>query len=71
LTSKQLSGGGRWDDRFSMAVMFGAGLMTLALILWLIRTEKRKIIAQPAACSIRHHPSPDRKQISPGLARST
>ena len=44
LTSKQLSGGGRWDDRFSMAVMFGAGLMTLALILWLIRTEKRKIL---------------------------
>jgi len=44
LTSKQLSGGGRWDDRFSMAVMFGASLMTLALILWLIRTEKRKIL---------------------------
>ncbi len=44
LTSKQLSGGGRWDDRFSLAVMFGAGLMTLALILWLIRAEKRKML---------------------------
>ena len=44
LTSKQLSGGGRWDDRFSIAVMFGAGLMTLALVLWLIRAEKRKLL---------------------------
>ena len=44
LTSKQLSGGGKWDDRFSLAVMFGAGLMTLALILWLVRAEKRKLL---------------------------
>ena len=44
LTSKQLSGGGKWDDRFSLAVMFGAGLMTLAFILWLVRVEKRKLL---------------------------
>ncbi len=44
LTSKQLSGGGRWDDRFSLAVMFGAGVMTLALVLWLIRADKRKFL---------------------------
>ncbi len=44
LTSKQLSGGGRYDDRFSLAVMFGAGLITVAFILWLIRTDKRKIV---------------------------
>jgi hypothetical protein len=44
LTSKQLSGGGRYDDRFSLAVMFGAGLMTLAFILWFIRTDKRKFL---------------------------
>jgi hypothetical protein len=44
LTSKQLSGGGRWDDRFSLAVMFGAGLMTLVFVLWLVRAEKRKLL---------------------------
>lgn len=44
LTSKQLSGGGRWDDRFSLAVMLGSGLITLVLILWFIRVEKRKLI---------------------------
>jgi hypothetical protein len=44
LTSKQLSGGGRWDDRFSLAVMFGAGMMTLVFVLWLIKVKKRKLV---------------------------
>jgi hypothetical protein len=44
LTSKQLSGGGRWDDRFSLAMMFGASLLTLAGILWLIRVQQRKLL---------------------------
>jgi hypothetical protein len=44
LTSKQLSAGGRWDDRFSLAVMFGAGLMALFIILWLVRAERRKLV---------------------------
>ena len=44
LTSKQLSGGGRWDDRFALAVMPGAVLMTLAVILWLIRERQRKLV---------------------------
>lgn len=44
LTSKQLSGGGRWDDRFALAPMLGAGLITLAAVLWLIRTRQRKTV---------------------------
>ena len=44
LTSKQLSGGGRWDDRFSLAVMFGAGIIVLAVILWIIRVDKQKFL---------------------------
>jgi hypothetical protein len=44
LTSKQLSGGGRWDDRFSLAVMFGAGIMTLTFVLWLVQRNKRKLV---------------------------
>ncbi len=44
LTSKQLNGGGRWDDRFSLAPMLGAGLMTIALIIWLVRPQGQKIL---------------------------
>ena len=44
LTSKQLSGGGRWDDRFALAPMLGAGLMTLALIIWLVRARQRRTV---------------------------
>jgi uncharacterized membrane protein YvlD (DUF360 family) len=44
LTSKQLSGGGRWDDRFALATMPGAILMTLAAIIWLIRAHQRKLV---------------------------
>jgi hypothetical protein len=39
LTSRQLSGTGRWDDRFSLGAMLGSGVMTLALIIWLVRTR--------------------------------
>jgi hypothetical protein len=44
LTSKQLSGGGRWDDRFALMAMPGAVLMTLAAILWLISERQRKLL---------------------------
>lgn len=44
LTSKQLSGGGRWDDRFALSMMPGAVLMTLAAVLWLIRPGWRKAV---------------------------
>jgi hypothetical protein len=44
LTSKQFSGGGRWDDRFALAMMFGATLLTLSAILWLIRAPRRKLV---------------------------
>lgn len=48
LTSKQLSGGGRWDDRFSMAMMLGAGLMFIALVMWLIRARRQKLVLSVA-----------------------
>jgi hypothetical protein len=41
LTSKQLSGGGRYDDRFTLAPMLGAGILTIALIIWLVRRRHR------------------------------
>ena len=44
LTSKQLSGSGRWDDRFALSIMPGAVLMTMAAILWLIRVRQRKLV---------------------------
>ncbi len=44
LTNKQLSGSGRWDDRFALAMMPGAVIMTLAGILWLIRASQRKLL---------------------------
>ncbi len=44
LTSKQLSGGGRWDDRFALAPMLGAVLITLAAVLWLVRPAQRKTV---------------------------
>jgi uncharacterized membrane protein YvlD (DUF360 family) len=44
LTSKQLSGGGRWDDRFALAMMPGAVIMTLAGILLLVRANRRKLL---------------------------
>ncbi len=44
LTSKQLSGGGRWDDRFALAPMLGAALITVAIIIWLIRSRHHKLV---------------------------
>ena len=44
LTSKQLSGGGRWDDRFTLAPMLGAGLLTVAFIMWFIRPRQRRLL---------------------------
>jgi hypothetical protein len=44
LTSKQLGGSGRWDDRFSLAPMLGACLLTLAIIGWLVRAGRRRIV---------------------------
>lgn len=44
LTSKDLSGGGRWDDRFSLAAMLGAGLMTLTLIMRFVRARWQKTL---------------------------
>ncbi len=44
LTSRQLTGGGRWDDRFALPMMFGACLMAVAVILWLIRAGRRRLV---------------------------
>lgn len=44
LTTKQLSGRGRWDDRFSLALMLGAGLILIALIVWMIQERRRKFL---------------------------
>ncbi|HEY9153144.1 MAG TPA: hypothetical protein VIN60_09690 [Anaerolineales bacterium] len=41
---KQISGGGRWDDRFTLAPMLGAGLIVIALLLWFVHSSKQKII---------------------------
>ncbi len=41
---KQISAGGRWDDRLSLAPMIGAGLILIALLLWLVRSSKQKIV---------------------------
>lgn len=43
-TARQISGIGRFDDRFTLAPMFGAGLMLIALILWLARSKQHKSI---------------------------
>ncbi len=53
ITNRQLSGTGRWDDRFSLAPMLGAGLMVIALIAWLVRARQQKILlALLLVCSI-------------------
>ncbi len=44
LTSKQLTGGGRWDDRFALPMMFGAALMAVAIVLWLVRASQRRSV---------------------------
>jgi hypothetical protein len=44
LTSRQLSGSGRWDDRFALAMMFGAVLMAGAAIWWLVQEPRRRLV---------------------------
>jgi hypothetical protein len=44
LTSKQLNGGGRWDDRFTLAPMLGASTLTLVLIMALVRHAYRRLL---------------------------
>ncbi len=44
LTSKQISAGGRWDDRFSLALMLGAGVLTVGLVIWLVRANQRRLL---------------------------
>ncbi|HUH98980.1 MAG TPA: hypothetical protein VLZ89_16585, partial [Anaerolineales bacterium] len=41
---KQITGGGRWDDRFTLAPMLGAGLIVIALLLWFVRRSMQKIV---------------------------
>jgi hypothetical protein len=43
LTSKQLSAGGRWDDRFTLAPMLGAVLLSVGLIMWVIRPRWQRL----------------------------
>jgi len=43
-TGKLISGSGRWDDRFALAPMLGAGLVFIALLLWFVRSSKQKIV---------------------------
>ncbi len=44
LTSRQLSGTGRWDDRFSLATMLGTGVMVIVLIMRLVRGPWQKVV---------------------------
>jgi hypothetical protein len=37
-------GTGGWNDRFALAPMFGASLMVMALLLWLVRPARQKLI---------------------------
>ncbi len=41
---KQISGAGRWDDRFTLAPMLGAGLVVIALLLWFVRPARQKTL---------------------------
>ena len=53
LTSRQLSAQGRWDDRFSLAPMLGAGILVIYLIAGLIRAKaQRPFLAVLLALSI-------------------
>lgn len=44
VTGRQISGPGRWDDRFSLAAMLGASIITIALITLLARNRWHKAI---------------------------
>lgn len=53
LTSKQLSTQGRWDDRFALAPMFGAGLLVVYFVSSIVRTRmQRAFFAALLALSI-------------------
>jgi hypothetical protein len=53
LTSKQLSGGGRWDDRFSLAPMLGACMLTIGLVVAFVRPRARTgLLGLLLACSV-------------------
>ncbi len=41
--NKEVSTGG-WNDRFALAPMLGAGLMVIALLLWIVRPARQKIV---------------------------
>jgi hypothetical protein len=43
LTSKQLNARGLWDDRFTLAPMLGAVLLTVGLIIWVIRPRWQRL----------------------------
>jgi hypothetical protein len=43
LTSKQLNAAGRWDDRFTLAPMLGAVLLSVGLIMWVIRLRWQRL----------------------------
>ncbi len=44
LTSRQISGTGSWDDRFSLAAMLGACIMVIVLIMWLVRERWQGLV---------------------------
>lgn len=44
LTSRQISGTGRWDDRFSLAAMLGSVVMLVVVIMSLIRGRWQKTV---------------------------
>ncbi|MFH1184465.1 MAG: hypothetical protein V1755_05435 [Chloroflexota bacterium] len=44
LTSKQLSTQGRWDDRFALAPMLGAGILVICLIAAFIRARMQQVL---------------------------
>lgn len=53
LTSRQLTGGGRWDDRFSLAMMLGAVVMVVALVMWVVRDRwQRPVLGLLLALSV-------------------
>ena len=53
LTSKQLSAQGRWDDRFALAPMLGAGVLVICLITGVIRASmQRALLSALLALSI-------------------
>jgi hypothetical protein len=44
LTSKQLSQQGRWDDRFALAPMLGAGVLVIWLVASVVRARMQRVV---------------------------